>query len=98
MRAHRRVEVEYEPFEVPDDLPGCQALREAASAVTGREVSFGGLRATTDAVFLTSSGTPTVVFGPGSLEQAHRPDEYVSIEELSRATRALALTLVRLLA
>jgi acetylornithine deacetylase/succinyl-diaminopimelate desuccinylase-like protein len=61
-------------------------------------VSFGGLRATTDAVFLTSSGTPTVVFGPGSLEQAHRPDEYVSIEELNLATRALALTVVRLLA
>jgi acetylornithine deacetylase/succinyl-diaminopimelate desuccinylase family protein len=98
MRADRTVEVEYEPFEVPEDLSGCQALRDAASEVTGREVSFGGLRATTDAVFLTNGGTPTVVFGPGSLEQAHRPDEYVSIEQLNLATRALALTAVRLLA
>lgn len=98
VRADRTIDVEYEPFEVPDDLPGCRALRDAASAVMGREVSFGGLRATTDAVFLTNSGTPTVVFGPGSLEQAHRPDEYVSIEQLELATRALALTAVRLLA
>ena len=33
----------------------------------------------------------------GSLRQAHQPDEFVSIEQLHQATRAFALTIVRLL-
>jgi acetylornithine deacetylase/succinyl-diaminopimelate desuccinylase-like protein len=97
-RTDRAIEIEYEPFDVPEDLPGCQALRSAAAAVSGREIRFGGLRATTDAVYLTEAGTPTVIFGPGSIEQAHRPDEFISIEQLHQSTRTLALTIVELLA
>ena len=97
-RAHAQwaVDVEYEPFEVPAELPLCQAL-QAAAEVCGRPVSFTGLRATTDAIFLCQAGIPAVVFGPGSLAQAHRPDEYVEVSQLQQATRALALTIVRLL-
>ncbi len=29
-------------------------------------------------------GVPTVVCGPGSIDQAHRPDEYVSLDQLGR--------------
>ncbi len=36
----------------------------------------------TDASFLNSLGVDTVVFGPGSLEQAHKPDEYTSAKEV----------------
>jgi acetylornithine deacetylase/succinyl-diaminopimelate desuccinylase-like protein len=97
-RAERTVDIEYEPFEVAEDLPGCRVLRDAAAEVSGREISFGGLRATTDAVHLTEGGTPTVIFGPGSMQQAHQPDEFVSLEQLHQSTRALALTIVRLLA
>ena len=32
---------------------------------------------------------PTVVFGPGSIEQAHREDEWVAIEQLEQAVEAL---------
>lgn len=97
-RAERTIDIEYEPFEVSEGLPGCQALRRAATEVSGHAIGFSGLRATTDAVYLTEAGTPTVVFGPGSLRQAHQPDEFVSIEQLHQATRAFALTIVRLLA
>jgi acetylornithine deacetylase/succinyl-diaminopimelate desuccinylase-like protein len=83
---------------VPADLPGCLALQRAAAEASGREISFEGLRATTDAVYLTEAGTPTVIFGPGSLRQAHQPDEFVSLEQLHQATRAFALTIIRLLA
>ena len=31
-----------------------------------------------------ASGIPTVVCGPGSIAQAHQPDEYVSLEQLAR--------------
>ena len=43
----------------------------------------------------TSAGIPTVVCGPGSITQAHQPDEFVSLEQLARCeafVRALAAT------
>ncbi|MBX3258769.1 MAG: M20/M25/M40 family metallo-hydrolase [Labilithrix sp.] len=42
----------------------------------------------TEAAVLASSGVDAVVLGPGDITQAHAPDEWVSIAELSRA-RAL---------
>jgi acetylornithine deacetylase len=97
LRADRTIDIEYEPFEVAETLAACGVLRDATAELTGRTFEFGGLRATTDAVFLAEAGTPTVVFGPGSVEQAHRPDEFVPLDQLYACTRAFALTVVRLL-
>ena len=38
----------------------------------------------TDAGYFQQIGIDTVVFGPGSIEQAHKPDEYIEIAELER--------------
>ncbi len=40
----------------------------------------------TDAWVLDALGIPTVVFGPGSIEQAHTDDEWIDIDQLERAT------------
>ncbi len=53
-------------------------------------VAFG-----TEAGLFKSAGIPTVVCGPGSITQAHQPDEYVSLEQLARCEefmRGLAAT------
>jgi acetylornithine deacetylase len=42
-------------------------------------VSFG-----TDAGYFSDEGYSTVVFGPGSITRAHKPDEYVEISELKQ--------------
>ena len=42
-------------------------------------VAFG-----TEAGLFKQSGIPTVVCGPGSINQAHQPDEYVSLDQLAR--------------
>jgi acetylornithine deacetylase len=96
-RGWSSVDVDYEPFEVAERMPLCTVLSEAAAVVCDRPAGFAGLRATTDAVFLCEAGIPTVVFGPGSLAQAHRPDEYVEVRQVQQATRAFALTIVGLL-
>jgi len=96
-RARSSVDVEYEPFEVAERLPLCDVLSQAAAFVCGHPACFTGLRATTDVVFLGAAGIPTVVFGPGSLAQAHRPDEYVEVSQVQHATRVFALTIVGLL-
>lgn len=36
----------------------------------------------TDAGHFHQAGIPTVVIGPGSIEQAHKPDEYIAISQL----------------
>jgi acetylornithine deacetylase len=43
----------------------------------------------TDAPAFAAAGIPTVVFGPGAIEQAHTKDEWVAIEQLRRATEIL---------
>jgi acetylornithine deacetylase len=43
-----------------------------------------------DASKMTRAGIPTIIFGPGSIDQAHTADEFVSIAEVARAARMLA--------
>jgi acetylornithine deacetylase len=54
-----------------------------AQRLAGRDdttlVAFG-----TEAGLFKNAGIPTVVCGPGSINQAHQPDEFVSLEQLAR--------------
>ncbi len=46
--------------------------------MTGRQgisVAFG-----TEAPHLQKLGMDTIIFGPGSIDQAHQPDEYMSLD------------------
>jgi len=54
------------------------AMRLAGEART-TNVAFG-----TEAGLFKNAGIRTVVCGPGSIAQAHQPDEYVSLEQLGR--------------
>jgi acetylornithine deacetylase len=37
----------------------------------------------TEASMFMQAGIPTVVLGPGSIEQAHKPNEYISYEQVA---------------
>lgn len=43
----------------------------------------------------THAGIPTIICGPGSIEQAHKADEYVELSELERCDNFLAQLLER---
>jgi acetylornithine deacetylase len=43
----------------------------------------------TDACELAADGVATVVFGPGSVQQAHTADEWISVDQLRKATEIL---------
>jgi acetylornithine deacetylase len=45
-----------------------------------RKVAYG----TEGGMFQRDGGVPSIVCGPGSIEQAHKPDEYVTLEQLER--------------
>lgn len=63
-------------------------LAEAVKGVRGAGPSLSIFEASCEAPFLSVNlGIPTVIFGPGSLLQAHVRDEYVPITQLVEAAR-----------
>ena len=65
-----------EPLNVPLDSRIVATLRD----ILGTRIV--GAPYYTEAVNYTKAGIPTVICGPGSIDQAHTPDEYVSLEQL----------------
>jgi acetylornithine deacetylase len=70
--------------EIPSFLGAAgDPVTQLAQRLAGEErttlVAFG-----TEAGLFKNAGIPTVVCGPGSIEQAHQPDEFVSLEQLAR--------------
>ena len=65
-------------LDVLDD----NAARELVSGLVGANgaevVSFG-----TEAGLFQEMGMSVVICGPGSIQQAHKPDEFVSLQQLS---------------
>jgi acetylornithine deacetylase len=73
-----------------------RTLAEAAAAVTGRPTALEGVTYGADAGLLsTVAGLPTVLFGAGDIRRAHRPDEYVELDELVAMARAIAVLVLR---
>lgn len=92
------VEVETAPMEIADNEPVVEALQRVGRQVLGRAVPIGSWPATSDAgVMVSRGGIPTVIFGPGDINMAHKPDEWVDLGEVVQATRIFALTIVDLL-
>ncbi len=74
-------------FEVYAGFPGLDTPADApvvtlAKALAGRnrhtKVAYGTEAGLFDAV----AGVPTVIVGPGSIEQAHKADEWIAVEQL----------------
>ena len=61
----------------------------AAAKVAGIDSKLVGVPYGTNAASIAAAGIPTVVFGPGSIAQAHTADEWIAIEQLERAVDAL---------
>lgn len=47
----------------------------------------------TEASMMSGAGLNAIVYGPGNLDQAHRPDEYVELDQLHAAQRRYAAVL-----
>ena len=43
----------------------------------------------TDAAAIAAAGVPSIVFGPGSIDQAHTADEWLALDQLTQASEAL---------
>jgi acetylornithine deacetylase/succinyl-diaminopimelate desuccinylase family protein len=92
--------MEIPSFEVPPDHPLVTAARAATIDAGGPDLPVAGWTAACDGGYLMrDTGIPAIVLGPGSvIEQAHRPNESVSVAEVATAARAYALSAMRMLA
>ena len=61
-----------------------EVIRDATGSAEKNGVPYG-----TDAAVISAAGVPTVVFGPGSINQAHTADEWLPLDELATASEIL---------
>ncbi|KYH27150.1 putative metallohydrolase [Halalkalicoccus paucihalophilus] len=83
-----RFSVQFEPAEISADEPIVRAVRDALDSA-GRDSTPRGATYGTDARHYIEAGIPTVVFGPGSIQQAHFPDESIDWGEVSTGIELL---------
>lgn len=67
----------YPGLATPADSEAAQWVALLSGSEAFATVAFG-----TEGGLFDQAGIPTVVCGPGSMEQGHKPDEFVSVEQL----------------
>lgn len=77
--------------EVLADFPGLGATGQAQDLLDAMGLTDEALSVSygTEAGLLGAMGVPTVVCGPGSIDQAHRPDEYVELTQVAACMESL---------
>ena len=83
---------------VPPLVPDPQARAEAwVGSLPGvRSGGSGEVSFATEAGSFQRAGVQTVVCGPGSIDQAHQPDEFIEVAELEACERMVAAVIERL--
>ena len=69
----------------PLNSPPGTAVERVLFDLTGAKTSGGALYGT-DGGWFTSSGIVSLICGPGDLDQAHQPNEYIRREPFERGT------------
>lgn len=81
------------------DHPLIDALREAGATEFGEPPTVSAAPYGCDmSAWVRVGNVPTVVYGPGDIEQAHAADEWVSLSNTARVARVLVVATERLLA
>ena len=83
---------DYPGLGTPSSAPVVQFVKSLTGANGTMKVAFG----TEGGLFSTRLGIPTVICGPGSMAQGHKPDEWVSVGQIARCEAMLAALLDRL--
>lgn len=82
---------DYPGLGTPSDAAVVNFVKGLTGANGTMKVAFG----TEGGLFDARLGIPTVICGPGSMAQGHKPDEYVSLEQMARCEAMLAALVAR---
>jgi acetylornithine deacetylase len=83
---------DYPGLGTPTDAEVVRFVKGLTGANGTMKVAFG----TEGGLFDQRLGVPTVICGPGSMAQGHKPDEWVSVEQVDRCRGMLAALVERL--
>lgn len=78
-------------FDLDDDDEAVKLVTDLTGDNRTGRVSFG-----TEAGLFNRAGIPTVVCGPGFIEQAHKPDEFISLDQLAQGEAFLRRLMERM--
>jgi acetylornithine deacetylase len=78
-------------MSLPADHPLADVVRQLTGANHAGKVSYG-----TEGGFYQNAGIATIICGPGDIAQAHKPDEFVTEEQLALCDRFLRRLIDRL--
>lgn len=89
-------------FDEYNTTAGLDTAKDDEAAVLARQLSGNNDTAkvsfTTEAGLFHDAGIPTVVCGPGSINQAHKPDEFITLDQVGRGEAFLRRLLERMVA
>lgn len=83
-RFETKVPASYPALDTEADSPAVRLALSLAGQNEVHALAFG-----TEAGFFQAAGIPAVVCGPGSINQAHRADEYIALTQLAACERFL---------
>jgi len=92
-RMETNVHASYPGLVLDPESPAVAFVRELSGANAVETVAYG-----TEAGLFQRAGIPAVVCGPGSIEQAHKADEFLAVLELSACEAFLRKVLARIAA
>ena len=90
---------EVEPVMIDRNEPVAQATAQAIEDVLGREAAFICSPGTYDQKHIDRIGKlkNCIAYGPGILDLAHQPDEYVEIDDMVASAKVMAQAAYRLM-
>ena len=87
-------------WEVLSVMPGLDVSAESPTARLALALTdfrdVGKVSYGTEASLFQEAGIPAIVCGPGSIEQAHKPNEYVSLDQLAQCEAFLRRLMARI--
>ena len=81
---------ERQTFEIKEDEPLVTSIKDAAKAV-GVDAEYGSIVGAGELQAFLARGIPGVTYGPGHISRVHKPNEYLTIEELVNQTKIYAI-------
>lgn len=90
-----RFSVQFEPAEIAVDEPIVEAARAGIVEAGLPDAEPTGATYGADSRHYIAAGIPTVLLGPGSITEAHYPDETIAWDEVERGREAIAAAVGR---
>lgn len=81
----------FDNWSVADSEAVVRGLAGALRDLHGAEPEYAGFNGYAEVELLAAAGIPSVLYGPGTLDTAHAPNEFVPLDEALAAAKAYAL-------